>query len=67
MLPSTSLAVAIPSPEDEGSVGASEAEAVADGDFQVVHLDRAAPDSEEAIRERLRYSMNQASLKIRRA
>ncbi len=30
-------------------------------------LDRAAPDSEEQIRERLRYAMNQASLRIRRA
>lgn len=30
-------------------------------------LDRAAPDTEEAIRERLRYATNQASLRIRRA
>ncbi len=30
-------------------------------------LDRAAPDTEEQIRERLRYAMNQASLRIRRA
>lgn len=30
-------------------------------------LDRATPDGEEQVRERLRYAMNQASLRIRRA
>ena len=37
------------------------------GDPDETRLDRATPDNEEAIRERLRYAMNQASLRIRRA
>jgi len=37
------------------------------GDPDETRLDRATPDSEETIRERLRYAMNQASLRIRRA
>lgn len=38
-----------------------------DQDPDETRLDRATPDSEETIRERLRYAMNQASQRIRRA
>jgi len=38
-----------------------------DQDPDETRLDRATPDDEETIRERLRYAMNQASLRIRRA
>jgi len=38
-----------------------------DADPDETRLDRAAPDSAEAIRERLRYAMNQAGVRIRKA